>query len=69
LLQKELGDLLWYLAGIASTLGWDLTTVLHPNDAPQLADVMQANIDKLRVRFPSGWSTADAAARVDVQAK
>lgn len=67
-LQKELGDLLWYLAAICSKLGWKLADVLRLYDAQVLADVMQANIDKLRVRFPAGWSTADAAARVDVGA-
>lgn len=42
-LQKELGDLLWYIAGISSTLNLDLSAV---------GDI---NIDKLRKRYPEGF--------------
>lgn len=52
--RKECGDLAWYLAGLCTTLGLDL------------GDVMQANIDKLRQRYPNGWSSADSIRRVDV---
>lgn len=51
---KELGDLLWYIAGIATALDLDL------------GDIAQGNIDKLRKRFPNGFSEADSIARVDV---
>lgn len=40
---KEIGDVLWYCAEIASTLG--LT----------LGDVADRNIAKLRVRYPDGF--------------
>lgn len=50
---EELGDLLWYAA-----LGCDALGV-------RMADVMQANIDKLRARYPNKYSDADALARAD----
>lgn len=54
-LLKELGDVAWYLAA--------LCTVLHAD----LGDVMQANIDKLRTRYPNGYASADSVRRVDAQ--
>ncbi len=42
-LRKELGDVLWYLTEMASAHG--LT----------LAEVAQANADKLRARYPNGF--------------
>ena len=43
LLAKELGDIAWYLAETAYAL-----------DIP-LEDIFQANIDKLRKRYPEGF--------------
>ena len=43
---KELGDVAWYLAVGARAIGYDLETI------------MQMNVDKLRARYPSGFSTA-----------
>lgn len=40
----ELGDILWYVAVAAETLG------------VKLSAVMQANVDKLRARYPQGFS-------------
>ena len=45
-LAKELGDVAWYLAETATAIGWDLETIL------------QNNIDKLKARYPEGF-TAD----------
>ncbi len=45
-LAKELGDVAWYLAETATAIGYDLETIL------------QANIDKLKARYPEGF-TAD----------
>lgn len=45
-LAKELGDVAWYLAETATAIGYDLETIL------------QANIDKLKARYPDGF-TAD----------
>ena len=42
-LAKELGDICWYLAETATALGYDLE------------DIMAANIDKLRNRYPDGF--------------
>ena len=44
-LAKELGDIAWYLAETA----WAL-------DIP-LEEILQGNIDKLKRRFPEGFST------------
>ena len=51
--KKELGDVLWYVAGIATTLGLDLS------------EVASANIDKLKKRYPDGFTSAASVARVD----
>ena len=44
-IAKELGDVAWYLAVGARAIGYDLETI------------MQMNVDKLRARYPSGFST------------
>lgn len=49
-LKKELGDVLWYLSNLADAYG--LT----------LAEVAQANVDKLRARYPNGFTVAEANA-------
>lgn len=43
-LAKELGDVAWYIAVCAHIIGYDLETVL------------QMNVDKLRKRYPDGFS-------------
>ena len=53
--RKELGDVAWYHAAIATKLG------LH------LSNIQEANIDKLKKRFPEGFTTEDSINRVDVQ--
>ncbi len=55
-LVKELGDVLWYLTYLCNAL--DAT----------LSEVMDANAAKLRKRYPTGWSSVDSKARVDVVA-
>lgn len=42
--KKELGDVLWYVSACATKL--DLT----------LEEIMQHNVEKLRARFPDGYS-------------
>ena len=44
-LKKELGDVAWYLAETA-----------YARDVP-LEEVLQGNIDKLRKRYPEGFSS------------
>lgn len=53
-LVKELGDVLWYVAGIATARGISLS------------EVAERNIDKLRKRYPDGFSEAASKARQDV---
>lgn len=43
-LKKELGDVMWYVALICESCGW------------KLDDVMQINVDKLKKRYPDGFS-------------
>ena len=54
-LAKELGDILWYLAGISSVLKLDFSVI---------GDI---NIDKLRRRYPEGFSEAASQAREDTK--
>jgi NTP pyrophosphatase (non-canonical NTP hydrolase) len=42
-LKKELGDVCWYIAETATAIGCTLE------------EIMQANIDKLRERYPDGF--------------
>ena len=44
-IAKELGDISWYLAVGAYSIGYDLETIL------------QMNVDKLKARYPNGFST------------
>ena len=43
--KKELGDLLWFIAEYAYSMGW------------ALSDVMHTNIEKLKKRYPNGFET------------
>lgn len=52
-LAKELGDVAWYLAVCADVIGYDLETVL------------QMNVDKLRARYPTGFSTEASLHRAE----
>lgn len=52
-LTEELGDLVWYVAGICSLAGLTLD------------EVLAHNIAKLRLRYPNGYSSEDSKARVD----
>ena len=54
-IKKELGDVLWYAAGLASTLGFDLSSIMHEN------------IEKLEERYPEGFTSDDSIARRDVK--
>lgn len=44
-IAKELGDVAWYLAIAASSIGYDLETIF------------QMNIDKLKARYPEGFNS------------
>ena len=50
-LKKEVGDLLWFIAEYCTVQGWCLS------------DIMQMNIEKLRVRYPDGFDTEHSTHR------
>lgn len=49
--QKEVGDILWYIAMISHSFGWDMSKI------------MQMNIDKLKARYPDGFDVELSAHR------
>lgn len=49
--QKEVGDILWYIAMICHSFGWDMN------------QIMQINIDKLKARYPDGFDVELSAHR------
>lgn len=51
--EKEIGDVLWYLAILMDRTGLSFETV------------MQTNIDKLKARYPDKYSDSDAIAQAD----
>ena len=53
-LRKELGDVLWYVAHGCNVMGW------------RMEDIAEENRDKLRARYPEGFSTAASIERRDV---
>lgn len=53
-LTEELGDVMWYIAGLCTTLDIDLN------------DVLENNIKKLERRYPQGFTQEDSIKRVDV---
>lgn len=46
--KKELGDVLWYVAALCTKFDLDM------------GEVMIANIDKLRQRYPQGYTAKDS---------
>ena len=50
-IKEELGDVMWYIAGMCNTFGFSLE------------EVMQINIDKLKKRFPNNFNENDAINR------
>ena len=52
-IKEELGDLLHYMTYLMNKFGWDL------------ADIMQANMTKLKKRYPKGYSNEDSLTRKD----
>jgi NTP pyrophosphatase (non-canonical NTP hydrolase) len=52
-LKKELGDCLWYVAAVATLYGL------------KLSDIQEANIAKLKARYPEGFSTTASRLRVE----
>lgn len=54
---KEIGDVLWYAARIADALDVSLSTVVL------------SNVEKLRIRYPNGFSTEASLNRADTEVK
>lgn len=52
-LAKELGDICWYLAETATALGYELE------------DIMAANIEKLKKRYPEGFDAVRSVNRTE----
>ncbi len=52
-LMKEIGDCLWMIAELCTAYGFSLE------------DVMQLNIDKLRARYPDGFSEEKSLHRAE----
>lgn len=50
-LEKELGDIMWYIALICDAFGFDLD------------HVMRLNIEKLKARYPDGFDVDKSANR------
>ncbi len=48
-IRENLGDTLWYVAAIANYFDWDLE------------EIFEENVDKLKKRFPNGFTAQDAA--------
>lgn len=54
-MTEELGDVLWYLNNICNIL------------EIEMEDVIRHNVDKLRTRYPDGFSEECSRKRVDVE--
>ncbi len=54
-LAKELGDCMWYIAALCTIIGVDM------------GDIMQDNIDKLKKRYPEGFTSEDSQKRIDTK--
>lgn len=52
-MKKELGDCMWMIAEICSACGFTMD------------DVMQANIDKLKARYPDGFKVENSLNRAE----
>jgi len=48
-IRENLGDVAWYLAAICNHFGW------------KLEDILTENIEKLKQRYPNGFTEKDAA--------
>ena len=51
--KKEAGDIMWYLAMLCESFGWNLD------------EIMQMNVDKLKARYPDGFDVQRANNRAE----
>ena len=49
--KEELGDTMWYIANLCNLNGWDLR------------DILDTNINKLKVRYPERFTKENALSR------
>ena len=54
-LRGQIGDLLWFVSELCFVIGIELD------------DVAKENVEKLKKRYPNGFSEKDSIARVDVK--
>lgn len=52
-LQKELGDLLWFIAEFCTGIGWNM------------GDIAKLNIEKLYARYPDGFTVENSLHRAE----
>ena len=52
-IAKELGDILWYVARSAETIGFTLE------------DIAMMNVEKLNKRYPNGFNSEDSVNRTE----
>ena len=52
-IADEIGDVLWYVAALCTTLNLDMSVI------------MERNIEKLKVRYPDEYSSVDSKRRKD----
>ena len=51
--KKEVGDIMWYIAMLCESFGWNLD------------EIMQMNVDKLKARYPDGFDVHRANNRAE----
>ena len=51
--KKEMGDVLWYVAMMCESFGWNMD------------EIMQMNVDKLKARYPEGFDVTRANNRAN----
>lgn len=51
--KKEAGDILWYVAMLCESFGWNM------------GEIMQMNVDKLKARYPDGFDVERANNRAE----
>ena len=54
-IAKELGDIMWYVSALATTLEMELD------------EIAELNVKKLCKRYPQGFNSADSIKRVDIK--
>lgn len=51
--KKKAGDILWYIAMLCESFGWNM------------GEIMQMNVDKLKARYPEGFDVERANHRAE----